>query len=1069
MIGRKPDGEVSMAIIFGSGGNNVLSSRNRGDIILGLDGDDTLTALHGFNILLGGDGDDRLTALSSFNILSGGAGRDTLHAALGWNLLTGGDGDDTLSSSADSNLLDGGAGNDTLTVLAGSGNILSGGDGDDVFILLGGSDTTVMGGLGRDTVSYAGTTQAVTVNLGAGTGSGTGTITGIENVTGGEGEDTITGDDGDNILQGGGGNDTLEGGAGNDIVDGGAGDDLIIGGSGAGDDTYLGGDGNDTVSYASTTLGVTVNLAAETATGPEIGSDTLNGIENVIGGTGNDTLIGDANANLLDGGEGDDTIRGGAGEDILMGGAGIDTLSYEDSPSRVIVNMFVTSPITIGVITVDPGHAFDGFTFPPIPFPSPVDTISGFETVIGSAFNDHIQGTTNVANVLMGGAGNDTLAGSGASDGIGLPAPGAANDVLLGGAGNDVLRQSRGNDIIDGGEGTFDQLEFTNNGIVYGGAIGVSVNLAMGTSDADPNNGDAVNGPGGDVAAISGIESVVGTAGNDVFVGGDLQHAPGVETGQTEFFQPLGGTDTITGKAGPGWSAAVDYGSNNSLQPVSVVLGNSNNIGAASDGFGFIDTLTEVDVVRGGAGNDLLVGGSYGQGASGVFVEAFRGNAGNDTIDGGGSDTVIGAYGVTDRAEYNSSPRGVVVNTGVNPISGNFYGGGVITVFGGTARDGFDITGGGTDTLIDINVVRGSNFNDTLIGGNPKFDNNERFEGLAGNDFIDGGSGNDEADYSSSPTAVLVNLGTGTASDGFGGTDTLVSVERARGSDFNDTLIGGANALERLTGGRGNDFIDGGSMTGVNYASFVLGTSGASASIANGVGTASNDGQGGTDTLMNINGLWGSNFADVLSGGTGDQWFIGEGGSDLINGGADTDTVSYMADPNAVTVNLAMNTATDGWGGIWGLLGTDTLISIENVEGSSFNDTLIGDANANVIDGGGGIDTLTGGGSIDVFRFGSSAANNTVTDFDDDVLDFSPLFAAAGIEAPAGEDPLEWLVIQGYLIADSTADIGGGAANDTVVQVDLDGSSGPGADYTVVTLTDVTLGTTGSDADNWLV
>lgn len=1030
-----------MAIIFGNSGNNILSSKNRGDIILGLDGDDTLFALHGFNILLGGDGEDRLTALSSFNILSGGAGNDTLRAERGWNLLLGGDGDDTLSSSSDENILDGG-------------------DGDDLFSILGGTGNAIVGGAGRDTVNYADATQGIAVSLAAGTGTGVGTLSGIENVIGGTGDDTIIGDDSDNVLIGGGGNDTIEGGAGNDIVDGGAGDDLIIGGEGAGDDTYIGGDGSDTVSYASTTQGVDASLASGIATGAEIGTDTLINIENLIGGTGNDTLTGDVGVNLLDGGAGDDTIKGGAGNDILMGGAGIDTLSYEDSPTRVIVNLFDLSAITIGGITVDPGHAFDGFTFFPLPFPTPTDTVSGFENVIGSAFNDHIQGTTNVANRIEGGEGNDTLAGSGASDGINVSVPGSANDTLLGGAGNDVLRQSRGNDIINGGEGTFDQLEFTNNGIVYGGAIGVNVNLAMGTSDADPNNGDAVNGPGGDVATISGIESVVGTAGNDVFVGGNPELNPVLSGSVSEFFRPLGGNDTITGEVGMGWSTVVDYSTNSSLQPVTVVLGNGNNIGTASDGFGGFDSLVEVDVVRGGAGNDLLVGGSYGQGASGILVEAFRGNAGNDTIDGGGSDTVIGAYGVTDRAEYNSSPGAVTVNLAM-----------------GTAFDGF----GGTDTLIDINVVRGSNFNDTFIGGNPKFDNNERFEGLAGNDFINGGSGNDETDYSSSTSPVIVNLGPmpfmiglevvagGTARDGFGGTDTLVSVEWARGGSSNDTLIGGANALERFTGNAGNDLIDGGSMTGVNYASFVLGTSGANASIANGVGTASNDGQGGTDTLMNINGLWGSNFADTLSGGAGDQWFIGEGGNDLINGGADTDTVSYMADPNGVTVNLALGTATDGWGGIWGLQGTDTLTSIENVEGSSFNDTLTGDANANVLNGGGGMDVMAGGAGADVFRFGPSAIDNTVADFDGDVLDFSPLFAAAGVVVPGGEDPLAWLVDEGYLIANSTADVEGGPANDTVVSVDLDGSAGAGASYAVVTLMDATLGTTGADADNWLV
>jgi Ca2+-binding RTX toxin-like protein len=447
-------------------------------------------------------------------------------------------------------------------------------------------------------------------------------------------------------------------------------------------------------------------------------------------------------------------------------------------------------------------------------------------------------------------------------------------------------------------------------------------------------------------------------------------------SGQTEFFQPLAGNDTITGMAGRGWGTAVDYSSNSSSQPVSVVLGNSNNLGTALDGFDsdllapglqpYTDTLINVDLVRGGAGNDSLVGGSYNQGATGIFVEQFRGNAGNDTIDGGGSDTVIGAYGVADRVDYSNS----------GPVT--------VNLATGTAFDGF----GGTDTLIDINVVRASNFSDTLIGGNPAFDNLERFEGRGGNDFIDGGSGNDEADYSTSTAPVLVNLGTGTAFDGFGGTDTLMSVEWARGGSANDTLIGGANALERLTGGAGNDMIDGGSLTGVNYASFVLGPSGASAFVENGSGMAFDDGQGGTDTLVNINGLWGSNFNDTLTGGLGDQWFVGQGGDDLIDGGAGNDTVSYLADPNGVTVNLALGTATDGWGSIWNLQGTDILLNIENIEGSSFNDTLIGNGGANVITGGGGTDILTGDAGADTFKFDAISDSSADLLFSDVITDF---------------------------------------------------------------------------------
>jgi len=128
--------------------------------------------------------------------------------------------------------------------------------------------------------------------------------------------------------------------------------------------------------------------------------------------------------------------------------------------------------------------------------------------------------------------------------------------------------------------------------------------------------------------------------------------------------------------------------------------------------------------------------------------------------------------------------------------------------------------------------------------------------------------------------------------------------------------------------------------------------------------------EAGTDTLTNIEGLIGTNSGDTLAGGMGDQWFRGRGGSDILDGGVGSDTADYSMDPGAVTVNLALGTATDGWGGIWGLQGNDQLISIENLVGSQFNDTLTGDANANVIDGGNGNDTIKGGAGDDTLAGG---------------------------------------------------------------------------------------------------
>src|SRR3546814_1634548 len=102
--------------------------------------------------------------------------------------------------------------------------------------------------------------------------------------------------------------------------------DLLVGGSGQGNDALDGGAGNDTVVYSSATQSITVNLDTGVAFGdPAIGNDTLDNIENVVGGQGSDNITGNGEDNILVGGEGGDTLTGGGGDDVLIGGAGNDT------------------------------------------------------------------------------------------------------------------------------------------------------------------------------------------------------------------------------------------------------------------------------------------------------------------------------------------------------------------------------------------------------------------------------------------------------------------------------------------------------------------------------------------------------------------------------------------------------------------------------------------------------------------------------------------------------------------------------------------------------------------------
>ena len=147
--------------------------------------------------------------------------------------------------------------------------------------------------------------------------------TSAEVKNGGAGHDILSGAGGNDSLIGNGGNDLMNGGVGNDTLNGGDGNDSLAGGEG--NDSLLGGNGKDSVNFSLATKGISLNLTLGTAQGE--GSDVLVGMENGIGGSGNDTLTGDVQANRLDGGIGNDLLIGGDGNDTLIGGDGHDSLA----------------------------------------------------------------------------------------------------------------------------------------------------------------------------------------------------------------------------------------------------------------------------------------------------------------------------------------------------------------------------------------------------------------------------------------------------------------------------------------------------------------------------------------------------------------------------------------------------------------------------------------------------------------------------------------------------------------------------------------------------------------------
>ncbi len=209
--------------------------------------------------------------------------------------MKGGSGDDTLFGMSGNDRMDGGAGNDRMWGNSGD-DVVSGGDGDDQLYGGKGNDH-LMGGAGHD------------------------------NLAGDSGDDTLDGGEGDDELAGGSGNDVLTGGDGDDIMTGGSGDDHFYGG--AGNDTISGDSGFDTLDYSQVAAGgVNIDLSKHVASGAGIGTDTITGIERVIGTDSADVIKGSKNGDVIDGGAGDDVIRGLGGADTLTGGLGNDTFVW---------------------------------------------------------------------------------------------------------------------------------------------------------------------------------------------------------------------------------------------------------------------------------------------------------------------------------------------------------------------------------------------------------------------------------------------------------------------------------------------------------------------------------------------------------------------------------------------------------------------------------------------------------------------------------------------------------------------------------------------------------------------
>jgi Ca2+-binding RTX toxin-like protein len=873
-----------------------------------------------------GTGNFTGTGNAGDNIITGGVGNDVLIGGAGADQLIGGAGidvasyEDSLAAGVTVNLKTGihtgFAAGDTFSGI----EIIRGSKNGDTFFS--GTEANIFDGGavgGIDTVDYSLSTQAVNITMTTlGSGSGQGgdaqgdTFTNIEKIVGSALDDVFTSGSAASIFQGGAGNDLY-------VINGSA-DQSVIEFAGGGDDEIR-------TSLSTMTLSAEVERLTYT-------------------GTGNFTGTGNAGNNIITGGAGNDVLMGGAGADVFIGGAGTDTVSYDDSTAGMTINQKtgvhtgIAAGDTFNGIEVIRGSKysdtfvagvgadrFDGGTAGPDNMDvvdysqsgaainltlvsgtgtgtggdAEGDSFSGIEKVIGSAYDDVFNSSTSGSFTLQGGAGNDIYVINTGASAVIVEAQGGGDDEV------------RTNQLSMGLHNNVERLTYTGTGNFTGRG----------------NAGDNIitGGVGNDtLLGGDGADTFIGGAGTDTVSYDDSNVAvtlnfktgvhSGIAAGDTyngiELIRGSQYADTfIAGSAADSFDGGLgidvaDY--SQSSQGVTLTLGAAgagSGVGSGGDAEG--DSFTGIEKIIGSAYNDVFVANT---------------NSTGFTVQGGAGDDVYVLYNATYGAiielagggndEVRTNQSYYVLNAGVERLT--YTGTGMFQAFG-NALD---------------NIITGGAGNDILMGGD-------------GADTFIGGEGFDTVSYNDiGLVGVVVNLKTG-ENTAIAKGDTYQSIEKIVGSGRDDTFIGNEQA-NIFDGGFGRDTV-----------SFAYETSAITLDL-----TQPLTGAAAGDTYTNIENWEGTAFNDTLIGGAGAETFIGGKGADFIDGGAGvSDEAWYIGSSAAVQIDLLANTVTGGDAS------GDVLVNIEGLHGSSFDDTLTGNAAWNTLYGGEGNDLIYGGDGND--------------------------------------------------------------------------------------------------------
>ena len=595
--------------------------------------------------------------------------------------------------------------------------------------------------------------------------------------------------------------------------------------------TISGGGGNDRLNFGAFTTGVSASLrdGSVSFVGTSFAGEIAQ-FENISGGSGNDTLIGDNGANSLDGGAGDDTIAGEGGDDVIAigfgddsidGGTGIDLLVAQRNGDFQLSDTALVSPFGSDALRRIEMASLTGG--------------DGNNLLDASGFSGSV--------TLLGGDGNDTLVDA------------SGSDSLVGGNGDDVYRLiASGADLLSESAGGGNDL------IDYSLADGgVSVDLGRATQQTVTPNHRLTLGTAIERFRGSRFADVVTMLTVDAALVRQINGGVNDDPTSLDTLRVQSGVTTWTLSNSTGGIVA----GNASLAPIQFMGFESLVGGNGDDAFVIATGVTFDGVVDGGNGKDSLDWSQFATGRAvtltdngltgfaGVEASLPRGFRGIESLVGSNhSDTLVGGDAPSN---WDISGTQVTDATSNRSLKWSSF----KVLIGGAARDtftnvraasGMTLDGGAGDDLVDASTATvaitlcGGDGNDTLIGG-------------SGNDNLDGGVGSD----------LLL---------GGGGSDTLLGGD---GDDLFDDTVGG----NLFDGGDGNDAVR-------VIGTWTLGTSGSSTSFRS---VEAVQGAGAADVLAGSSGadLFTLTASGVMVGGMTGPIFQG---FETLQGGAGQDTVT---------------------------------------------------------------------------------------------------------------------------------------------------------------------------------